>query len=254
MEYLTSALIGLGVGIIGTGLGSLLVGLIRMLGEKLPGFLMGLSGGVMLSLVFFDMLPEAVEAAGFGTMLLGTALGGLILWGMHRLLPQVHDHGTEQLGQARSNRELLHTGCFLCLGIALHNLPEGLAIGSGLAAGEGAASGYGVHLALLLTVHNVIEGAALAVPLKLSGMRWFGIFALAVLTGLPIGIGAIVGFLLGGISQMVLGISIAFGAGAMLFVTLREMVPGALSMGSLATGVISVAAGVGVGLVMVYVL
>ena len=118
MEYLTSALIGLGVGIIGTGLGSLLVGLIRTPGEKLPGFLMGLSGGVMLSLVFFDMLPEAVEAAGFGTMLLGTALGGLILWGMHRLLPQVHDHGTEQLGQARSNRELLHTGCFLCLGIA----------------------------------------------------------------------------------------------------------------------------------------
>ena len=89
------------------------------------------------------------------------ALGGLILWGMHRLLPQVHDHGTEQLGQARSNRELLHTGCFLCLGIALHNLPEGLAIGSGLAAGEGAASGYGVHLALLLTVHNVIEGCLL---------------------------------------------------------------------------------------------
>lgn len=254
MELWISTGIGLLVGLVGTGIGGLLVCWVKKPGERLPGLLMGLSGGIMVSMVLFDMIPEAAEQCGIWSMILWMALGGLAVFLAHLAIPHSHDvhqGDVAKLAQAKNDpKRMVQMGLLMMGGIALHNLPEGLVIGSGFAGGAKTAE-FGMGFSILLLLHNIPEGLALAVPLKLGNVRSTMIFLLALLTGLPIGLGALAGYLIGDISEAFIGCCIAFGAGAMLYITVKELLPEAFSRKHRAGTLMMLGAGILIGWLMV---
>ena len=107
------------------------------------------------------------------------------------------------------------------VGIALHNLPEGLAIGSGFTAYEA----YGLGLSIVIALHDIPEGIAMAIPLNIAGVGKFKVFLYTLLAAVPTGIGALIGYLLGEISQIFISICLGFAGGAMLYITCGELMP-----------------------------
>ena len=109
----------------------------------------------------------------------------------------------------------------MMLGIAVHNFPEGLAVGSGFEA----SAHLGLSLALVIGVHDIPEGMAMAVPMKAGGMATWKVIFYSVLAGVPMGFGALVGALLGEISQEIIALCLSFAAGAMLYVVCGDLIP-----------------------------
>ena len=156
-DVLLSALIGTAVGGVGTALGACCAIPFRnSKRKKLPGILMSIAGGIMIAIALFHMMPEAYEHAGAGYMMLGAAAGAVFVAILHKLLPEDHHHHhnephAQMLSDTHDKRRILHAGLLLCAGVAIHNLPQGLAIGSGIASHDH----YGFSLALLLVFHNL---------------------------------------------------------------------------------------------------
>jgi len=214
--------IGALVGIIGTGLGGLISLFIVKPSSRFLGILLGITSGLMLSVVTFDLLPEAYEIAGLGTEMLGIFLGvGTVVF-IEGLYPN-NKHGN---ASQYSKEHFLRTGALLGIAIAIHNLPEGLAIGSGYMF----ASKMGITMAIIIALHDFPEGLAMAAPLRLSGSSALKVILLTILAGIPTGIGAFIGAFLGGISDFFIGLCLAFAGGTMLYITCGEMIPDAKSL------------------------
>ncbi len=236
MSYLLSALAGCGVGVVGTGLGGVAAALIKRVKNrrKTESFLMGLSGGVMLAVVFFELLPESIRLSGPVMTVIGAVLGAVFVAVLSRLLPSSEGGKDKKLGM------------MLFLGIALHNLPEGLAVGAGLNEPDS----LGIGLGLLIMMHDVPEGLAMAIPLKESGMKNPAVILLCAAAGLPTAAGAAIGFAVGGISEAFIAASVAFAGGAMLILTLAEIIPECYKEGGLLSMAFSCAAGFAAGALM----
>ena len=206
--YLESALLGCVVGAAGTVIGGILAMIIGRR-VKAPRPFMAFAGGMMIAVVFFDMFLESAALGGISAMCGGGAAGG-IFFAMFSPLFSHNDHPS-----------LYTTGILVLIGIALHNLPEGLAVGSSLAFSQQLA----FSLALLMLVHNIPEGVAVCLPLRLSGMSIVKVLLLSLVTGLPTAVGAVIGTAVGTISDNMIAVCIAFAGGAMLYISLKELIP-----------------------------
>lgn len=217
-ETLTITLCGLVVGIAGTGLGGVLSFFLRQQGRRFLSSVLEYSVGLMLSIVLTDMLPEALQTGTLPLVCAGVALGVLCMTlAEYCTSPQTMPSGA---GSAEKRR-LFRTGLTLAIGIALHNLPEGLAVGSGFHA----ASALGVTLAITILMHNVPEGLAMAAPLRAAGCGKGKILLITCLSGAPTILGAYLGSAFGSVSPLVVSFCLALAAGAMLYVTLASMIP-----------------------------
>ncbi len=256
MDYLYSALAGCIVGAVGTCGGAALSFLVKKSNNRLSAILMGISAGTMLAVVFFDMWPESFEMSGWAPCIISTAIGAIFVHAVHLILPHDRESATSKriskgvgAKQRTSKRaSYVEMGALICMGIAIHNLPEGIAVGSGLSK----PGDFGFGLALLLMIHNIPEGAAMGIPLKLGGVGKVKILLYAFLVGFPTAIGALIGRLVGNISPMFIGAAMAFAAGAMLYVTLKELVPESIEMGKIGTTLWSVLLGLGIGAAIVF--
>ena len=114
-----------------------------------------------------------------------------------------------------------YDGIILGLGIAIHNFPEGLAIGSGLAVNLR----LGFSLAFVIGFHNVPEGVAMAMPMMVGGYSRIKTFIATIISGVPMGLGAFVGALLGEISPVLVSLCLSFAGGTMLYITCGELIP-----------------------------
>jgi zinc transporter, ZIP family len=201
------ALIGTYVGVIPVALGLLWYPFLRRLGTSGMNFVLALTVGLLAFLVV-DTLEEAMEVAvelpgifsGIPLVILLTSLTLLGLLAAERLLRR---------GREESSR--LGTSYRIALGIGLHNLGEGLAIGAAFALGEAA---LGVFLVVGFTLHNITEGVAIAAPILRERPRPAHFLWLALLGGGP----AIVGTWIGGFafSNLLAAVFLAVGAGAIL--------------------------------------
>lgn len=201
--------LGTMAGIIGTGLGGLLLTLGRKPQKESLSFLFSLASGVMLAVVFQDLIPEALVLGGLGFTFLGIVLGVIAIFALGTFLPE---------GNGRS---LARTGLLVGLGITLHNLPEGLAIGAGYLASPN----LGLSLAIALCLHDIPEGMAMAAPLLAAGYSKTQVVLWTILAGLPMGLGSFIGAILGTISPGALSGALGFAAGAMLFLIFHELLP-----------------------------
>jgi len=175
-----------------------------------PRPFLAFAGGIMVAIVFFDLFVESASLCGMSVMAGGAALGGIVF----SLLSPLFRDGSEV-------NSLYSMGLLVLIGIAFHNLPEGLAIGSTLAQNRGLA----VSLALLIFVHDIPEGIAVALPLRLSGMSVRKVLWLAFITGMPTALGCVLGTTVGLISREMIALCVSFAGGAMLYISLKELIP-----------------------------
>ncbi|CAB3396287.1 ZIP family metal transporter [Kyrpidia spormannii] len=121
-------------------------------------------------------------------------------------------------------KHLMRLGWFLAFAIALHDLPEGLAI----VAGERVAPSLGAVLALAIALHNVPEGMSIALPLRMAGLSPLMVTAVTVAAGLVTPLGTWMGMNLFQTSPAGVSYALAFAGGAMAYVVARDILPEAL--------------------------
>ena len=213
--------IGSIAGIIGTGSGGLIILFVDKITKRFLSFIMEFSAGLMMSIVCFDLLPEAFSLGGIGVTIVGMVIGTALIVGLDDLIRRL-----EVVKRAAHKGSLMRAGILLAVGIALHNFPEGVAIGSGF----DASMSLGLSLALVIALHDMPEGIAMAIPMRAGGMAKGRVIFWTILSGVPTGIGALLGGVLGGISNMVISICLGFAGGAMLYIICGELIPESKSM------------------------
>lgn len=208
-------------------------------GPKVTALLLGFASGVMLLVVANDLLPHALEAGQHRTVA-GFVLGMLWCKACDKLVSNTLKGNPTLYGR---RRHFFRVGLMVALGIALHDLPEGLAIGAGFAA-----SGViGTSLAIAIGLHNIPEGLSVAVPLILGGAGRWKVISLCLLISLVTPLGALIGTLISSISPMFIGAMLAYAAGAMVYVVADELIPTAHDL-SRSANVLGLALGASVAL------
>ena len=221
---LTTALAGVG----GTGLGGLIGAMLQKDSKRAVSLLLSFAGGVMLSVVCFDLVTEAIETnVGIWAVVGAIAFGVAVTYFLNYLIdrktnPEVphidenhpktaddldelihSDHLQEHQARQDGKLGLFIAGVVMAGAIALHNVPEGMTIGASYASNNGAMGGAALVLAILIGLHNIPEGMAVSVPLISGGMnRWKAVLITAC-TGIPTILGALLGYMLGEIGPWV---------------------------------------------------
>lgn len=227
-------------GVIGTAGGGFLVALIPRPSNRLTGLFLGLSGGIMLSITFLDLIPEALATGFISSSFFGIIAGMALILSLDYLLPHIHYSSDSK------DCHFKKVGILLGISIAMHNIPEGFAIGTGFSA----EIKLGASLAFIMALHNLPEGLAMGTMLKCSNTTPGSIIAATALAGLPTGIGALGGHLLGDISAASLAWALGLAAGAMLYITFSELLPDAYSLGERSSASKGIILGVLVALVL----
>ena len=204
-------LLGLIAGLAGTGLGGLISVFIPIKSKRGMASMLEFSGGVMLAVVCFDLLPEAFSLAGLWLALPAFGAGVAVTAVIEGMIER----------SASQAPGFFKMGLTLAIAIALHNLPEGLAIGSGFRLNE--SLGFSIMIAIML--HDIPEGMSLAVPFKFSGKKAGFLIWVCLLSGLPTGLGALLGVLAGGVSDGLIAACLAFAGGAMVYVVCGDIIP-----------------------------
>ncbi|MCC5908995.1 MAG: ZIP family metal transporter [Clostridiaceae bacterium] len=219
---------------ISTSIGVVILILFGKPTEKVLATLLGFAGGIMLAISVFELMPEAVDIGSMTSALIGFVLGAGMMYLLDKVLPHSHMSDSDKL--VVENEEnlksvenpMLRTGYLILFGIALHNLPEGLAIGAGLESSPE----LGLFIAIAIALHNVPEGLAMAGPLKAGGLSSMKIFLFTLVAGLMTPLGTAIGLLFFRISPVFVGGSLAFAAGAMIYIVNDELIPQANQMNS----------------------
>ncbi|MFZ4262960.1 ZIP family metal transporter [Sphingobacterium sp. HJSM2_6] len=214
-----------------TALGASFVFLFKGINKKLLNGMLGFTGGVMVAASFWSLLAPAIEMSegeSFEKVMpsaIGFSLGALFIFGLDKLMPHLHLNFLKSEGPKSS----LHRTTLLTIAIALHNIPEGLAVGvlfGGAAAGNPDASIAGaVLLALGIGLQNFPEGVAVSMPLRRMGLSKWKSFQYGQLSAVVEPIFAVLGAFAVGFFLPILPYALAFAAGAMIFVVIEEVIP-----------------------------
>ena len=270
---LTTAL----AGVVGTGLGGLIGALLQKDSAKAVSLLLSFAGGVMLSVVCFDLVVEAIDTqTGIWTVIGSIALGVAVTYLLNYLIdkktnPEVphidenhpktadhldelihSDHLEQHYAQKDNKLGLFVAGIVMACAIALHNVPEGMTIGASYASNDGAMGTAALTLAILIGLHNIPEGMAVSVPLISGGMKRWKAVLITASTGIPTIMGALLGYALGEIGPMGLTMSLGFASGAMLYVVFGEILPQSILMYHSKLPAFSTIVGILVGLLIIF--
>ena len=283
MDYLVIVIITFISGVVGTGLGGVIGAVLKRDSNKIVSLLLSFAAGIMLAVVCFDLMSEPIKMMNEGTVPpltpLIVAAAVIVGYGVVFLLNLFIDKRTnhevnhidkDHPSTADNLDELIHSdhyqthknsksnlfiaGLVMMSAIALHNLPEGMVIGASYATADVMKtlfSGTGFIMAIVIGLHNVPEGMAVSVPLISGGMSKPKAILLTALSGLPTVFGALLGFALGGINDLMLVLSLGFASGAMLYVVFGELLPESILMWRSKLPAFAIFAGVIVGFLLV---
>lgn len=193
--------------------------------------LTGFAAGVMVAASIWSLIiPSMEEASHMGRLsflpaVIGLWIGFLFLMVLDRVVPHLHMHSEQREGPQCA----LQRSTMMILAVALHNLPEGMAVGvvlAGLMSGETAVSSAGAFaLSLGIAIQNFPEGAIISMPLHSGGVKRGKAFWYGVLSGLVEPAGAVLTLLAAGLILPALPYFLSFAAGAMLYVVVEELIP-----------------------------
>ena len=264
-------------GVAGTGLGGLIGAMLQKDSKRVVSLLLSFAGGVMLSVVCFDLVTEAIETEmGVGTVVAAIALGVGITYLLNYLIdrktnPEVPHIDANHPKTADDLDELIHSnhlkqhyvrkdskmglfvaGVVMACAIALHNVPEGMTIGASYASSDGVMGRAALMLAIIIGLHNIPEGMAVSVPLISGGMAKWKAVLITASSGIPTVLGALVGYWLGEIGPLGLTLSLGFASGAMLYVVFGEILPQSILMYHSKLPAFSAIAGILAGLLIIF--
>lgn len=235
------ALAGLCAGLITwafTSLGSGAVFLKREFSRRTLDILLGFAAGVMLAASVWSLLIPALELSApnwgkwnFIPPACGFMLGACALRLLDYCMPHLHMMAAILDGpESKLPRSFL-----LLLAITLHNIPEALAVGVAFgAAAIDPELGIAGAITLMFGIglQNIPEGMAVSLPLLREGMGRFKAFFIGQLSGLVEPVAAVAGALLSSFAMFMLPWALGFAAGAMIFVTVEEVIPEAHASGN----------------------
>jgi len=189
-------------------------------------FGLGFSAGVMLVAAFTSLLLPGIEEAqklyitpfSLFIILSGLFIGYFFIIVLHDYLP--HEHLFKETDMVHKKK--LSRVSLIVFAIALHNIPEGLAVGVGFGTDN---LSHGLILALAITLQNIPEGFVVAFGLMSEGISKHKAFLISLATGMVEPVAAFFGYLSTQITSYALPFSLSFAAGAMLFVICQEMFP-----------------------------
>ena len=217
---------------LGTVLGSAGVFFLKdRMNRTLQRSLTGFAAGVMVAASVWSLIIPAMEQSehmgklAFLPAFIGVWAGFLFLLALDHLIPHLHLNSDCPEGSPCN----LGKSTMMVLAVALHNLPEGMAVGvvvAGWLTGSETISAAGaIALALGIALQNLPEGAIISMPLKSGGMSRRRAFSYGVLSGVVEPLGAILTIALAALVVPVLPYLLAFSAGAMLYVVVEELIP-----------------------------
>lgn len=217
---------------LGTTLGAGFVFFLKgKMNRTLQRSLTGFASGVMVAASIWSLIIPAMEQSeymgklAFVPAFVGVWGGFLFLLLLDHIIPHLHLNSSCPEG-APCN---LGKSTMMVLAVALHNLPEGMAVGvvvAGWLTGNESISAAGaLALSLGIALQNLPEGAIISMPLKSNGMKRGKAFGYGVMSGVVEPIGAIATILLANVLVPVLPYLLSFSAGAMLYVVVEELIP-----------------------------
>ncbi|MBU0959596.1 MAG: ZIP family metal transporter [Nanoarchaeota archaeon] len=203
--------------VLGPILGSL-IGVLGKPNEKFMFNMLAFAAGVMISISFLELIPEAIAISSVLIAGIGLLFGALIIYGLDLAIPHLHP---ELCGKNKDCR-MKKASLYLLFGIFLHNFPEGMAIGIGAVSG----TKLGLIVAIAIAIQNVPEGICTSAPCYYCDKKKLKSFLLSAATAIPI----LVGFLLTyyvfkNISFTWLGLITSMIAGLMIYISADELIP-----------------------------
>ncbi len=217
---------------LGTVLGSGMVFFLKgQMNRRLQRSLTGFASGVMVAASIWSLIIPAMEQSehlgklAFFPAFAGVWGGFLFLLLLDKLIPHLHLNSQCPEGMPCG----LGKSTMMVLAVALHNFPEGMAVGvvaaGWLAGNESISAAAALALSLGIALQNLPEGAIISMPLKSSGMSKGKAFSYGAMSGVVEPLGAIFTILLADLLVPVLPYLLSFSAGAMLYVVVEELIP-----------------------------
>ena len=229
---MTEIIFSIVIPFIGTILGAACVFFVK--GKLKPSVQKAFSGfaaGVMIAASIWSLIIPSFESSNhmgnlsFIPVIIGLWVGFLFLMVLDKVIPHLHIDKNECEGPKCNLRKSTMTA----LAVALHNLPEGMAVGVVLASatteGSSVPLSMAIALAIGIAVQNFPEGAIISVPLADSGVKKNKTFLLGCLSGIVEPLGAIITMVVAGFVTPILPYILSFAAGAMIYVVVEELIP-----------------------------
>ena len=210
-DILKTTVVGLFFGTFGTTLGGIIGIIIKKQSNKFLSFILSFASGLMMSIVCFELIPESMGISSIQNTIVGVILGIITML--------LCDIVVENKFSYKKGNSLLKTGIIVSVGLAIHNFPEGLAIGSGFEA----SFKLGLSLAIAICFHDIPEGISMAVPMKNGGMKKSKVVFYVILSGVTTGIGALFGSIIGNISEQIIAIALSFAARSNVIYCIRRI-------------------------------
>ena len=223
---------GIMIPFVGTSLGAACVLFMKKgLNPLVQRVLAGFAAGVMVAASIWSLLIPAIEASehmgklSFVPAVIGFMLGIGFLLLLDNVVPHLHVSSDEEEGP----KSALKRTTKMVFAVALHNFPEGMAVGAvyaGVLAGNTDVSMAGaLILSIGIAIQNFPEGAIISMPLKAEGVSKGKSFLYGVLSGIVEPLGALVTILFADTMLVTLPYMLAFAAGAMIYVVVEELIP-----------------------------
>jgi len=217
---LVQAFVAAFVTMMATGLGAIPVLFTKRLPKRVLGSGYALAGGMMLSVSFFDLVLPGIQQGSTWALAAGFMVGGLFFWLGDRYVER-QEWAVAGLDGAGSRRVLL-----ILATMFVHSFPEGVAVGVGYGSGQ---AELGLFIAVAIAIHNIPEGLAISLPMAAEGLGFWRCFWYSVLSSLPQPLAAVPAVLLIVVSQRLLPVGLGFAAGAMSYLVMAELVPESLA-------------------------
>jgi ZIP family zinc transporter len=208
-----------------TGLGAVPFYFLPSLSEAWARRGYAFAGGVMLSASVFDLVLPALELGGYGRCAIGIGLGAALFFASELLLRR-RDFSIGELRGAPARRTLLILGTLF-----VHSMPEGISVGVGYGAGD-IDPQLGPLLAVAISLQNIPEGLAVALPLRAANVSTTRCIFWAIFSSLPQPIAAVPALIAVSFFHQLLPYALAFAAGAMGSLVVTELIPESIDGGS----------------------
>lgn len=194
-------------------------GIFKSYSEKQIRYLLLFAAGVMTAVSVFQLLPQSLKLQNSRIAIMGLVAGGFLMYLFNILLPHYHHLKASGLPEVG---DLKRMATFLFIGISLHNLPEGFAIGVGAMSNLS----FSLLIALAISLHDIPEAICIAAPYYYNTKNRFKAFFLTLLTFIPTMAGFLISYsIMKNISDFWLALFISFTAGIMLYISMFEIIP-----------------------------
>ena len=243
--------------LLGTTLGSAMVFFMKnKINNKLEKTLLGFASGVMIAASVWSLIIPSINMAKEQNIItwvpatIGFMLGIIFLLILDNIIPHLHLNSNKPEGlKAKIQRTTM-----MILAVTLHNVPEGMAVGvvyaGALLNNTGITIAGATALAIGIAIQNFPEGAIISMPLKSEGISKSKAFMYGTLSGVVEPLGAIITILLTNLVVPILPYLLSFAAGAMLYVVIEELIPEMHENKKSSFGIIGVAVGFSIMMIL----